>query len=289
MKCDNCGQENAVGSKFCTWCGNELPMASADSPMGRRDLGQLISYTFELYRNNFQKFFLLALPIALVNILPAFVFTDLIDPNTIQDDESLEEFLDQFGTFFGAIFSLVVISGVIGLFVQGAVSHAVGTHYSGKQINVTNSYFRSLSNILALIVAMILVFLALAISFPLMIFFIGIPLAIFIAISFAFVVPIVMLEGAGPIDALQRSYNLVKGSRMRVLGIGIVFILLVIGLNIPFSLISLIVGDSSLAVETVITAIGQVLITPVTGIGLTVVYFDLRIKREGELVPEEGT
>jgi len=122
-----------------------------------------------------------------------------------------------------------------------------------------------------------------------MIFFIGIPLAIFIAISFAFVVPIVMLEGAGPIDALQRSYNLVKGSRMRVLGIGIVFILLVIGLNITFSLISLIVGDSSLAVETVITAIGQVLITPVTGIGLTVVYFDLRIKREGELVPEEGT
>jgi hypothetical protein len=110
-------------------------------------------------------------------------------------------------------------------------------------------------------------------------------------------VPVVMLERVGPLKSLGRSWQLVRRSSWRVLGI-LVLTELIVGIaneiiNVPFSLAG---GGtaffSSQAAEThvnvvglVLSAIGQIIATSLTapllaGV-IVLLYADLRMRREG--------
>src|SRR5262249_60338781 len=71
-------------------------------------------------------------------------------------------------------------------------------------------------------------------------------LTVWIWIRFSLAAPAVILEGAGPIAALRRSWQLVRGSWWRVFGISLLALLdvILIGLvlQVPFLVVRLLVG-----------------------------------------------
>jgi membrane-anchored glycerophosphoryl diester phosphodiesterase (GDPDase) len=125
---------------------------------------------------------------------------------------------------------------------------------------------------------------------------------IFVAIRFAFVVPVVMLESTGAIDALRRSWGLVSGSSWRVLGylivlglvVGVIGGLLSTVINLaivpvrPTSLTTFVVDPVRLAISSFISGLITSALMPVPAIGTALLYFDLRWRR-GEPVPQPGS
>ena len=110
---------------------------------------------------------------------------------------------------------------------------------------------------------------------------IGIPLFFYLAVSLFFYIQPIMLEGQGPTAALGRSRELVRGSWWRIFGIGVVFVVIAGVLGLIGSIPAIILGSISPVLADVATAAVQVLILPISYIGATLVYFDLRVRKEG--------
>jgi hypothetical protein len=103
------------------------------------------------------------------------------------------------------------------------------------------------------------------------------------------VVPAVIVEGHRAVAALKRSFGLVRGSWWRVFGITLVVLLVAVGLGLvvasPFALVSRMVapsGPTTLS-ETVVwisRAVVLVAVQPVLSIVGTLLYYDLRVRKE---------
>lgn len=113
-----------------------------------------------------------------------------------------------------------------------------------------------------------------------------------IAVMFLFVTQSIVLEGHSALSALRRSIRLVRGSFWRVVGIAILLnILIQIVTLIPTSVlsgaISLIFEDPikdfaiQQSLSTLVGYIAQILVLPFLLIGYTVLYYDLRVRKEG--------
>jgi hypothetical protein len=88
-------------------------------------------------------------------------------------------------------------------------------------------------------------------------------------------------------DALQRSWDLVRGAWWRVFGAYLLLLLLGVIVDLSTSLVSLAVGltGASWAVQNIVVQFITLLLTvvyrPVTLAGMTLLYFDLRVRKEG--------
>jgi hypothetical protein len=111
-----------------------------------------------------------------------------------------------------------------------------------------------------------------------------------LAVFTAFAGNVVVIEGAGVGTALRRSFELGKSRFWPLLGIGVVFTLLTMVLTsivvTPFSFATTFAAaaievPALLAIPTLIQGIATGIITPFTAVGLTLTYFDTRIRREG--------
>ena len=139
--------------------------------------------------------------------------------------------------------------------------------------------------------------------------FIGAFLAtVWISVRLSLAVPAIVLEGAGPVAALKRSWQLVQGSWWRIFGItllaGIVVAFIAAILQIPFAIVEALAGGSSglgsifnhgattaatvagpSLLAIIIGAIGSIIAATCTrpiSAGVTVLlYADMRIRKEG--------
>jgi hypothetical protein len=119
-----------------------------------------------------------------------------------------------------------------------------------------------------------------------------IALSVFLTVCFLFVVPAVVLEGQNPIDALRRSWELALSSFWRVLGIYLLLTLLVFVLTlVPAGALSFVIGivfsdPSEIIIQqslsNLVSYSMQILVLPLSVIGITVLYYDLRVRKEGE-------
>lgn len=99
----------------------------------------------------------------------------------------------------------------------------------------------------------------------------------------------IVIEGCGPIEGLRRSWNLVKGAWWRSFGIlALLYLLQLFLVGGPTSMTQL--GTLMLAVNNPLLAgliaelVGSILyiiFTPVSMAGMTLLYFDLRVRKEG--------
>jgi hypothetical protein len=92
----------------------------------------------------------------------------------------------------------------------------------------------------------------------------------YVAIIWQFALPSALLEGCNPITALSRSFQLVNGNWWRVLGIIVVLVLIVFGINLVLRFVP-IIGPLASAVFA----------PPITAIGAALLYFDLRVRKQG--------
>lgn len=225
-----------------------------------RNLGGIISETFKVYGRNF---------LAVVVIVGIVMLV-----------------LNILGTLLTKIESiglLIVVATMLGVgyitaypLMGGALIHAVSEQSLGKPISIGKAYRFAWRRLGALIGAMILVTLAV---FSMAITIIGIPAAIYFGTTWAFVWQTALLEGCGARMALSRSSALVKQNWWRVLGIMTVLAIIIALINKAFGLIPVAGG-----------IIGIILLTPVAIIGSTLLYYDLRLRKEGyalEVIAEE--
>ena len=113
----------------------------------------------------------------------------------------------------------------------------------------------------------------------------------FFIVRLMFFPQMVVLEGRGPLEALSRSWQLVRGSFWRVLGTVILISLLVqILIIIPGLIFGGIIGfvfsdpqDFAIqqSLSTLVGYIAQILFLPVSIIAYTLLYYDLRVRKEG--------
>lgn len=182
----------------------------------------------------------------------------------------------------GALLGAALLLGIIG-FVAVAV---VGGVFGGAVIlmvslagNGGSGGSAALTAIL-LFVVLLFVFVALIIGLSA------------VLVRFLFFTQAAVVENQGAVGALRRSWQLVRGSYWRVLGITLLigllsYILATLPAGIFGFLLQLIFADpindfairQSLSVT--VTSIAQMLVLPLQFIAFTLLYYDLRVRKEG--------
>jgi len=123
--------------------------------------------------------------------------------------------------------------------------------------------------------------LAIGLAVVLSLVLIGLPLLVYVLVVWFFYTQAIIIEGQGPVAALLRSWALVRGTWWRVFGIGIVFVL-VLGIAGVFAAIpGLILFMANETLGNLLVSASTVLVAPIAYVGATLVYFDLRVRKEG--------
>jgi hypothetical protein len=106
---------------------------------------------------------------------------------------------------------------------------------------------------------------------------------IYLGVALYFSAQAVVAEDRAPVEALQRSRDLVRGQWWRVFGIGIVFSVMigVVGGLVAYGLRFAADAADRQALELLGSMIGDVITIAFSALGATLVFFDLRARAEG--------
>lgn len=220
--------------------------------------------------------------------------------------------------------SMTVLDSVFSIFVYAAGIFAVGQHYLVNRVTVGESYTRALLRVVSLAVFAVAlgILLSLVMSavftvsdpaltvetqeaaepeitasvlIALAVMFLALPVLLIYSIYLVVIMPALIVEGRHARSALQRSIELTRNSKWRIFGHLVVYSLVTIGLLIALNTPLFILGEASSAGETpslwtsligvVISRAGSILIAPVTFIATTLLYYDLRIRKENYDIP----
>ena len=243
-----------------------------------RKLGDLLNETFSIYGKHFWRFIglvaLVQLPVSLLWLIP----------------------------IEGAVtyVVLVVVNLLATIIVFGATMVAVGQQYVLGEIKIRLSYDRVWWRILtlALLTAILLTVLVPTLTIVLWVFWqISPPIAFAITLlasvpfiaHWAVAAESVMFEGHKLGGALGRTFDLVREDRWRVYGIVLAILLVSMGLailiTIPFAVASAIAApEQSTALGDAFQFLGSaavaIAVPPVAVIGGTLLYYDLRVRKE---------
>lgn len=241
-----------------------------------------------LYRANFTSFLGITAvvygPLSAVQIVFAFYAANWAEKgawDNIEDPLAILAMLSPLllvGGVFGLLSLLLVPLG------QGALTAAVSHRYLGRTLTVSEAYEALKDCWGSLIGATILVGLLTAVGMMLCI----IP-GVYIAVTLMLVAPVIVLEGATVNGSFARSRWLVQGEWGRCFGT-IVLLSLIVGIvasavSWPISMIAaLLLQDHPALGQALSQGVGAVaglIVQPVQIIGLVLLYYDLRIRKEG--------
>jgi hypothetical protein len=276
--------------------GGETSMAIGPGSGGMRlrplDIGDVLDETFRIYRRRFVPI----ITTMAVVVVPSSLLSLGVILATGFSGPQLERAIER-GDYTAAIvggaafFVLGIVTAVISLAAVGAVTLMAASGVLGQQIGVGEAYRQAFSRFWSLLLGGLITGLTLSV---LIITCIGIPFAFFIGLGWALTFPVIMIEGRGATDSLGRSWELVRGHRWRQLVIWILMILIFYLLvSVPtglFSFLVTIVAALSAGNQTavllaqtgnvLVSAIAQTLFGGILYITSTLLYYDLRIRKE---------
>lgn len=249
-------------------------------------LGEVLDRTFTLYREHFLMFVgITALPYLLLLL---FNFSTLLlsvgvdhhrSPNLVSPG--------MIGGFiagaFGGLFLFLLAIGV----AHAATVAAVSDLYLGRETNVRTAYERAKGSFVAVIVVIVLTFLAAAVG-ALFLLIPGIYLACRLAVS----VPATIVEQDSAVASMERSMELTKGFAGQVflllLLVGVIEMVVAGVLQMPaaiFTMLAVVAKHQPSVGVTVYTYISQflsqVLVGPIGTISASLMYYNLRVRKEG--------
>lgn len=239
------------------------------SLFSEHDLRGIIWQAMSVYKNNFSQFFV----ITLAGFLPVLLVSYLVGT-------------DLRGVIVGSIINVMIITALAGTYI-----YSVGYYYVHGRVDLKSAlrasqavYFKLLGVTLALQIMLALVLVAGTILFFLIIPFI---VALLYMIYLVLSQPVVVIERHKPLDAFKRSMKLVRGNWWRVFGAFSIFFLVAFGIAVisfaPFGLVSLAFSSGSELrglFQQIGTYVGATIIVPLIYIFLTIVYYDLRYRKE---------
>ena len=231
-----------------------------NSTLGPRNLGSILGETFRIYGRNFVRL------IAIVAIVEVILYVlSLVLPVVIAGGGTGSP-----ASLILMVIIFVVVSVLAYVLMEGALIHAVSEQSLGRTISIGRAYRSAWTRLGAMIGAEILACLAIL---GMSITIIGIPFAIYFAVRWDFIWQAALVERVGPRAALSRSSDVVRGNWWRVVGIMLVVIIIASVIGI---LLALILG----LIPILGPIIGTILLTPIPTIAHTLLYYDLRVRKE---------
>jgi hypothetical protein len=245
-------------------------------------VGEVLDASFKVVR---QEFGTLAMCV-LVPAVPLNIINTLITASTTEDAFDLETTTSSdpgTGTQIAGSLLTTCLSLVLTTLAAAACFRAVSSIYLGERATVDESLRFAATRLLPLILLSILYFLGLIPAFILLI----IP-GIWLAVAWSLSFPALMSEGLGPVEALKRSYRLVKGRWWPTFGALLVMYLIVVVISgivgVLFGATLIAAVDNELVAGTFFTIaniLSSLITLPLFAAVLTIIYFDLRVRREG--------
>jgi hypothetical protein len=183
---------------------------------------------------------------------------------------------------------LIVVSALLMLLSQAATMIAVSDLHLGKQARIGNSFAGVKDCLVEIIIISILVGLGVMVGLVLLI----IP-GIMIGLAWSLAVPIAVIEREGPLDAIPRSARLTKGSRSRIF---LILLLVLVFRTVVWLLFQVpVLVFAALAVSQrpailpawisiyslVASFCSLSLAMPISTIAIALIYYDLRVRKEG--------
>jgi hypothetical protein len=260
--------------------------------LGPRSMDSLLNETFSIYKNNLWRLAAIMLVGAIPGAIVGFLFNFLMPAQAeAMTSASIA------GLFL--LIPLYLIAIVVGMLVAGAAVYAIAEQYFNQPIDIGRAFSAAWHRLGSLVGASLLVLLAV---FGLSITIIGIPAAIYFAVTWLFMVQVIMVEGCGAREALSHSSSLVKNSWWRVLGITLLYYVIMTGiymvLYIPvfigtmvWAISGVVTGPMTpdtaqlpvwlLLMITIVVLVFTAVGTPIFAIGITLLYLDRRVRKEG--------
>ncbi|HEV2616431.1 MAG TPA: hypothetical protein VGU63_07465 [Candidatus Acidoferrales bacterium] len=256
-------------------------MANADlRPM---TIGEVLDRTFRLYKSDFWLFAgIMSLPffvLFIFNVSLAWVSRAHIA--TVGTAHSPGAIIG--AALGGALLFFILIFTLTGI-GQAATIFAVSDLYLGRTASIRGSFRQVWGHVLQVLGVIFLVFLLIMVGF----IFLIIP-GIILMCRAGVAVPAAMLEDDGPITAISRSMHLTKGFAMQMFLIFVLtWVLATIAtviFQLPFTIMAMtphphVLPLGMAILQDVTTFISQVLIAPVGGIAFSLMYYNLRVRKE---------
>lgn len=259
-------------------------MAVMEGPPRLRpmDLGDLLDQALALYRSNFTLFAgiaaVLGVPQAILNVIVTAVTPSNFGMTTSEGTTNVDA--GALGTAAG----LLSVNGIIGFIfstlITGALVQAIAHRYLDRPITIGSAYTSvGLGTYVMLGVVSILSVLAIVFGLILLV----IPGVLF-AVWWSFLAQVIVLERLG-FGSFGRSRQLVSGYWWRTFGIRVVLYLLVailtsVATGVGAAIFAAL-GEPGRLLGTALGQVANIIVLPFKIGVLTLLYFDLRIRKEG--------
>jgi hypothetical protein len=188
----------------------------------------------------------------------------------------------------GVLMLVAAAAGVVlGMIELAALAHGTFGHLRGQRVSLGSMVATGLRRGLPAILVGLVVWLATTAGTLLLI----VP-GVFLGCALAVAIPAAVVERGGVGKALSRSFSLTRGYRWRILGgflalLGLVYMIafaaqVVAGIAVGFASAFLgATGPTATGATLLVAQAGNLLVSPILGVGLTVAYHDLRAAKEG--------
>ena len=260
-------------------------------PLG---IGEILDVGIKIYSRNWLTLF----KIVVFVVLPAQILVNVIEvsalPNGLtasggspfQPTAAPEPVIThhELVTVIVGFSSALLIGFLAGRLAQAGCFRAVADAYLGEEVGWRSSLRFALRRLPAVVGLTILSGFLVALGT----LFCVVP-GVYLYVAFSVAVPVLLVEGAGPVRSLGRSRELVKGRWWGTCGVAVVGYLLVS--IVSLALTGLVVGVAfanparntvtGFVLNTLAATVGSMIATPAAAAFVTVLYIDLRVRKEG--------
>jgi hypothetical protein len=240
-----------------------------------RTLGEILSAAFDIYKNNAQGLIVIVaivvIPLSLISaVLVHYLASSSTTTETVAGTTITVSSRSVGSVILGSIIA-AALAVIISAVLQAAVIRAAAQATIGDMVDVEGSYRYGFHRLGSVILVGLLVGLAVAVGFILLIIP-GIIALVFLSVS----IPALVVEDRRGTQAMSRSWNLVSGHFWHAFGVIIVAALIT---GLVGGLLGAI-GGNNWFVAWIFNAIGQIITTPFSALVSVLLYLDLRARKE---------
>ena len=262
-----------------------------DNPLVARRVVEIIDRTFRIYRDNFVTFVSLA-ALVIVPVTLVTLFVETISPPEFTTVEEISG--DPLEVDWAVLVAVAVTSFLQVVLVNGLVTHMASENHLGRKPSVAEGFAQARNRIVPLALGLLLVgiivggasalltVLTLLLYVPIVVF----PVVIYFGIAiYLFIFPVMMLERVGVAFGARRALMLCKARFWPVFGLSFGILVITLTLTIIFSaLVTAIFNTGGVErdiLQSLAEMVANIFTVPILPIGLTLMYYDTRIRLEG--------
>ncbi|HXV58693.1 MAG TPA: hypothetical protein VD704_12570 [Gaiellaceae bacterium] len=247
----------------------------------RRSWGQVVSAAALMYRRRFPLWVgigVLMVPLAVVAALLQLLVRETSSFAGVETE-------GEAGGLLGLIaFVLITALALLAVgIVQAAVARALVEIDEGRDVGPLRAYrlvAGSVRPLFAALVLAVVVVSALAGSLFL------IPVAVWLAVRWSLLAPVVALEGVPPLFALRRSGRLVRTAWLKVASLALVSAAVALAAGPLLGAVLILVTSAPLGLVNAVAGVVYAFVIPFVGLTTAYVYFDTRVRAVEEREPQ---